>query len=216
MLFKFIIFIKCDFMKKVFISFAFVAILFACSFERGEAQPCQSGYTQTFGSFTYINGSSTCTFIVNYCFKCAPTFNSMDVIINWFEPQNSGCYQVLKDNFNDIKNASKTYLLSVVPYLCTTPPCNQTPMSVQIIYPMCYKFYLDNGNKLFAIACDYESICKISYNACDDYNYTPPRLVITNYSATLFGTDPPNCSTTVPNVPTVPGSYSSCFRASCE
>ncbi len=177
-------------MKKVFLFFAFVAILFACSFERGEAQ-CATGFSETTISFIY----GGCTYTIDYCFKCSVT-NPIEISINWFEPQNRSCFDLMIANFPDFISKAKEHIIDNQYIICSIPPCIGTARATSYVYSsLCYQIY-NTGTSLRLFKCDDIYFCKTEYSTCLDYNYTPPKLVKTKVGTSLQGT--PQCDTTAP------------------
>lgn len=185
-------------MKKFIFSFVLVAILLAFSFKKVEAQPCPTGYTETTSTVVF-NG---CSYTIDFCFQCSPSHGDMKIILNWFSTTDSLCYAYMINHFPSFIDSTKRYILNNYSQtLCNdVPPCNQSSRPTYIFTPRCYKTFHKcdlTGKTYELIPCDSIYKCKSTYRNCLDYNYIPPRLIITFVGNTPEGGTPP-CSTTMP------------------
>jgi hypothetical protein len=204
-------------MKKIFLSSLLFVMLISMSFENSNAQPCPTGYTESTATFTYSNGSTTCTYIIDFCFQCSPGSGPMKVNLNWFSTSDATCFNLMMANFDDFIVKAKNYILeNHTAILCGgTLPCNQGYKPVYVYTPRCWQIYNDCSQYILR-ACDDVYFCKSTYNTCLDYNYSPPRLVQIKVGGdSEIGGTPP-CSAGTPPLPPC-YSFSPCFLLySCE
>ncbi len=211
-------------MKKLIFSFTLLAILFAFSFEKAEAQPCPSGYS----SGTYTHSISGCNFDIEYCYKCEPT-GITDIVLGTITAP-AGCdISLVLANFSAVKDAVVYYIYTSGS--CSIQPCGTIPptiFSVKVTAYICNKVinyvHLEFGIMTHwysqLIPCDPGgAYCERHYSICVDNNQTPPLVYVNYLSSTPYGS--PSCSAGVPTLPPSRKTWNQywdtgCFTTGCN
>ncbi len=190
-------------MKKYILSFVLVVILFAFSFEKGEAS-CPSGY---YAGFFYKNISG-CNFKITYCYKCDPT-GITDIKLDTISIPIGCSLSLVLNNLQSISEDAVYKIYSTGG--CNPSPCGTIPptiYSVKVTSFICNKVvntvYFDGVDSLhlntLLIPCDPGgAYCERHYAVCVD-NSQSPAVYYTNYiDSTPYGS--PSCSAGVPTLP---------------
>ncbi len=201
-------------MKKVFLFFAFVAILFAFSFERGEA--CDAGYTE----YTQTVSIGGCDWSVIFCVKCSPTHGHNEIWVQQFSIPNSTCYSYYLSHSQEVVDSILAAINVIGNEICGyKPPCTGQVRQFSYVYrASCWQtFHIVNQTENYFIKkmCDDSSFCRTETSTCWDYNYSPPKAVVTKLGKTQFGTISCNPNWDKPNDfdnPTPYNNGSSCWE----
>ncbi len=193
-------------MKKYILSIVLVAILFAFSFERGEAT-CPAGYT----SITAPIHIGSCDFIVEGCYKCSPT-GVTDLIIGEVKTFTVGCdvsVVLLLSNWSFIEDQLMWTIMHSTG--CFIQPCDQSPpvtFSFSTTRYICNKVYnytqiIDKVETHWyqsLVPCDPGgAYCVRQFKICLDYSTTPPSYTQNYVSSYPVGT--PACSAQTQYIP---------------
>lgn len=196
---------------------------------------CPSGYTSDSTTFTFeykveappasnIYVTFQCPVIVRYCCKWNYTLNKLEIIIDNFEGDNSGCLEAIPpsmwssfiDTLHLITAASVTS--PCIPALY--PPCDELNINhydVQISSKACVKIINRRAKNPKTIPqytriwefCPGSAECATTYQICYDYSVTPPAIRRTKVFQSLIGI--PDCQTEFPDI----GEYTEEWETPC-
>lgn len=204
------------FSRRAILLFVILTFLFSVSVEKAEAT-CPSGYTSASKTFSYNADTNTCSYIVNYCYKCSPSSNGTDIIITSIESPDFGCFVYMSQHLRAVLNYAKDLLASNIVNLCSIPPCDQQMRkTISVISATCAISFRDNTNNIVYFDCGDNPICTTTYeSACLDYTFSPPKLTYSSKSSSQ-SSGTPNCDIydpiPIPNY----GQYTSCYRILCQ